>query len=184
MSLLPALVLLAGLPISPEAMQVTDIDGRSHDLRGQVAAFVFVKTTCPIANYYHPTLRRLSADWPGDVQLVVVHTESARTVEELKKHRDEYGVAGVVVHDADSVLIEALDGRITPEAVVVDAVGSVRYRGRIDDTYLGFGKRRQVATSHELRNAVAEVAQGKLVSIPSTKAVGCVIRRRKNETPQ
>lgn len=182
MPLLPALVLLAGLQVSPDALQVTDIDGRSHDLRGQTTAFVFVKTTCPIANYYHPTLQRLSEQWPDTVELVVVHTERARTVDELKKHRDDYNVPGIVVHDPEAVLVEVLDARITPEAVVVDAIGSVRYRGRIDDTYLGFGKRRQFATSHELRDAVAAVEQGKLVAVSVTKAVGCIIRRRKNET--
>lgn len=178
MTLLPILALLAGSQISPDALQVTDVDGQSHDLRGQLTVFVFVKTTCPIANYYHPTLRRLAEGWGEDVNLVVAQTEAARTSVELKTHREEYNVAGVVVHDPDETLIGALDATITPEAIVVDAVGTVRYRGRIDDTYLGFGKRRQVVTSNDLRDAVSAVRSGKNVATPKTKAVGCVIRRR------
>lgn len=175
---LVAACLLAAPPVSADLLTVTDIDGNTYDLHGEVAVFVFVKTTCPIANYYHPTLRRLSDAWGDDAKLIVVHTEVDRDRDELASHQKEYSVAGTIVHDAQSTLARGLGASITPEAIVVDRLGMIRYRGRIDDTYLGFGRRRQVVSSADLSNAVEAVLLGKTVSTPTTKAIGCRIRFR------
>ena len=171
-----ALLLAAALSAGP-VESVTDVDGATHAIDGP-AVFVFVKTKCPIANYYQPTLRRLAAEWGGDVTLVQVHTESRVDAAAARAHRDEYDAAGVIVLDPDQRLIEAFDATVTPESVVVDASGDVRYQGRVDDTYLAFGKRRQVATSRDLANAVAAVLSGGPVPAAKTEAVGCRIRRR------
>ena len=171
-----ALLLAAALSGGP-VESVTDIDGVTHALDG-TAVFVFVKTKCPIANYYQPTLRRLAAEWGEDVTLVQVHTEARVDAAAARTHRDEYDAAGVIVLDAEQRLVNAFDATVTPEAVVVDASGGVRYRGRVDDTYLAFGKRRQVATSPDLANAVAAVLSGDPVPVAKTEAVGCRIRRR------
>lgn len=178
MTLIPVLLMFGGLTLPSDVQQVTDIDGLSHDLHGRPTVYVFVKTTCPIANYFHPTLRRLSDEWGDDVSVVMVHTEQGRTLSELRSHRDEYDVAGIVVHDVDQKLTVSMGATITPEAVVVDKTGAIRYRGRIDDTYLGFGRRRQVVSSHDLKNAVEAVRAGQAVILPSTPAIGCKIRLR------
>ena len=161
---------------------VRDIDGHEHALAGEAdsrpAVFVFVKTACPIANYYQPTLRRLANTWGEDVRLFVVHTESRVTAAKARDHRDEFDVPGVVLLDPAGNLIERLDARVTPEAFVVDAEDRLRYRGRIDDTYLGFGRRRQVVGSHDLDNAVTAVLEGRRVPVPQADPVGCRIRRR------
>lgn len=178
MTLIPVLLMFGGLTLPSDVQQVTDIDGTSHDRQGQLTVYVFIKTTCPIANYFHPTLRRLSDEWGDEVAVVMVHTEQSRTSSELQSHRDEYNVAGIVVHDVDQELTLSLGATITPEAVVVDKTGAIRYRGRIDDTYLGFGRRRQVVSSHDLKNAVDAVQAGQAVVPSRAPAIGCKIRRR------
>lgn len=182
MTCLSQLIAASLLASSPTLTQVTDIDGNMHKLGDRPTVIVFVKTTCPIANYYHPTLRRLADSWGDDVTLVMVHTEAARTIDELKKHQADYNVAGIVVHDHDGSITESLNAAVTPEAFVLDRAGLVKYRGRIDDTYLGFGRRRQVVTSLDLKNAVESVLVGQVVAIPTTKAIGCRIRKRDNES--
>ena len=170
-------LLTAGPVTAPSIESVTDIDGETHPLDG-VTVVVFVKTKCPIANYYQPTLRRLSEEWGDDVNLVQVHTESRVDEAEASKHRSEFNVAGVITLDPEQELIEALDATVTPEAFVIDQNGKVRYRGRIDDTYLAFGKRRQTVASPDLANAVQAVLSGEAVPVSKTEAVGCRIRRR------
>ena len=49
------------------------------------------------------------------------------------------------------------------------------YRGRIDDTYFGYGKRRFAATHHDLRDALEAVLSGKPVHERTTEAIGCFI---------
>lgn len=64
---------------------------------------------------------------------------------------------------------------VTPEAVVVDRNGEIRYRGRIDNFYADLGKPRQQITQHDLADALNAVLAGKPVLHPETKALGCYI---------
>ena len=49
------------------------------------------------------------------------------------------------------------------------------YRGRIDDTYAAYGKRRPEPTTRALETALIAVLAGKKVAVPRTEAVGCQI---------
>jgi hypothetical protein len=58
---------------------------------------------------------------------------------------------------------------------VIDRGGAVRYRGRIDNFYVAFGRSRQVVTVHDLRDALDAVLAGKPVATPVTQPIGCFI---------
>jgi hypothetical protein len=64
---------------------------------------------------------------------------------------------------------------MTPEAVVIDRAGQVVYRGRVNNLFVTYGKRRAEATEHDLRNAMEAVASGKPVAQARTEALGCYI---------
>ena len=53
--------------------------------------------------------------------------------------------------------------------------GSVAYLGRIDDTFLGFGKKRAQPTTLDLHAAVTAVLADQAVAVPRTDSVGCFI---------
>jgi hypothetical protein len=65
--------------------------------------------------------------------------------------------------------------KVTPEAHVYLPDGSRIYRGRIDNTYATYGKRRPEATSHELRDALQAAVAGRRPATAVTEAVGCQI---------
>ena len=163
--------------IDPTLLAATDIDGTAVD--GRVASatvVVFLKTGCPIANYYHPTLRRLADDLADrSVLLMQVHATGAVTAEQAAAHRKEYDVAGHVVVDPGQTLARALGAEVTPEAFVILPSGQVTYRGRIDDIYVGFGRRRQAASEATLADAVDATLAGEPVKVAVTKPVGCRI---------
>ena len=162
--------------IDPTALAVTDIDGQTHAVGpAEAVVVVFLKTGCPVANYYHPTLRRLAVEWGDRVRLIQVHASGRVTAADARSHRDEYDVAGVVAVDPSQSLARALDAEITPEAFVLTPDGRVHYRGRIDDTYVGFGRRRQTVGDRTLADAVDAVLAGRPVETPRTDAVGCRI---------
>ena len=176
---------LTPLPsIDRASLVVTDIDGVSHDGRDfEAVVVVFLKPGCPIANYYHPTMRRLVAAWGERVLLVQVHATASVTAEQAREHRTEYDVAGVVCVDASQTLARTLGAKATPEAFVLRPTGEVMSRGRIDDTYVGFGRRRQTVGDHTLREAVDAVLAGRPVPSPQTEAVGCRIHYAAAESP-
>ncbi|GIT77890.1 MAG: hypothetical protein Ct9H300mP32_2720 [Verrucomicrobiota bacterium] len=76
-------------------------------------------------------------------------------------------------------------GQVTPEAAVFDAKGRLIYRGRIDDLYADFGKKRARPTRHDLRDTLDALLAGKRLTKRTTKAVGCYIDfsndKKKNE---
>ena len=80
-----------------------------------------------------------------------------------------------MVLDAKQVLARRHDAKVTPEAHVFLADGSRLYRGRIDNTYATYGKRRPEATSHDLREALQSTLAGRKPAKAVTKAVGCQI---------
>ena len=66
--------------------------------------------------------------------------------------------------------------RVTPEVVVYDErARAVRYQGRIDDLFVRVGKRRRVVGSHDLRDALLALREGRPVERQRTPAVGCLL---------
>ena len=53
--------------------------------------------------------------------------------------------------------------------------GKTVYRGRIDDTYTKFGKRRPEPMKEDLKDAIDAVLAGNKVAIPVTESIGCLI---------
>lgn len=80
--------------------------------------------------------------------------------------------------DRDRTIAGRAKASVTPEAVLVDARGEIRYRGRIDNRYVDLGKPRRVVTVHDLREALDAVLAGKPVPHPETTALGCHIVSR------
>ena len=73
-------------------------------------------------------------------------------------------------------LVKLEQATVTPEAVVLGKGGEVLYRGRIDDNYLAFGKKRSAARQHDLSDALDAIAAGQTVKEKETQAIGCVIQ--------
>lgn len=166
--------------VAASALPTADIDAAAIEVADCDAVVVtFLKPGCPIANYYHPTMRRLADGWGDRVLLIQVHATATVAAEQARAHRDEYEVAGRIVVDPAQTLARALDAKVTPEAFVLVPVGgsryAVRYRGRIDDTYVGFGRRRQTVGDHTLRDAVNAVLSSQPVDLAQTDAIGCRI---------
>ena len=152
---------------------------RDHAARGVV--FIFVAIDCPISNGYSPEIRRIcqayeqSQDQPARFDFYLVHADPDLTPDDAKKHAADFGYTCPVLMDPKKELVSRLGAKVTPEAFVVSPAGELLYRGRIDDQYVAYGKRREQPTRHDLRQALDEILAGKPVSAPLTPAVGCPI---------
>jgi hypothetical protein len=112
--------------------------------------------------------------------LIYEDVDTYRSTSELdrqvRRHLAGYGYAGVpAVVDRDRLAATRVKATITPQAFVIDRSGDIRYRGRIDNLYAALGKRRQQVTSHDLRDALDAVLEGRPVPHPETEALGCFI---------
>lgn len=134
-------------------------------------------TDCPVSNAYAPEIQRVcSAYRSKGVACSLVYEDVHVAAADVRRHLDEHRYQNIpAAIDADASLASRVHATVTPETVVIDRGGTVRYRGRIDNFYVSFGRSRQVVTVHDLRDALDAVIAGKPVASPATEPVGCFI---------
>jgi hypothetical protein len=159
---------------------LTDIHGiEQRPFQGSDAianVLVFMLQDCPIANSYVPTLNQLVDEYgPRGMRLLMVHVDPQLTIDEARKHAEEYQVKAPVVVDRTHAWVNFAGASRSPEVAVFSPAGEVLYTGRIDDKYAGLGKRRTHVSAHDLRDALDAILTGRPVPQPKTEAVGCFI---------
>jgi hypothetical protein len=137
---------------------------------------LFIATDCPISNGYAPTLAQICRTFtPKGIDCFTVYCDASLTTAAAQAHHDQYEYPCDALLDPKQALASIVHATCTPEAVVVDADGVLQYRGRIDDLYVALGKKRFVATTHELQDVLNEIAAGHAVTVPWLPAIGCEI---------
>jgi hypothetical protein len=178
------LATLALIAASRGSAQSRDVDGRAltpFEPAGAASVIFFVATDCPISNTYAPEIQRLCREYePRGVSCALIYedveTPGTHLDDEVRKHLKDYRYAGIpAVLDRSRTISKKAKATVTPQAVVVDRTGEIRYRGRIDNFYAAFGKTRQQVTEHDLRDALDAVLAGRPVPRPETEALGCSI---------
>jgi hypothetical protein len=179
--LIPLLIFSAfTLAAATLPVQIRSIDGAllsPFRPAGRANILFFLSSDCPISNSYAPKIQQLCLEYgTKGVGCSLFYEDIKLSAAEARKHLDEYAYRRIpaAIDDVRKIAKEAR-ATITPEAVVVDAKGDIRYRGRIDNFYAGLGKPRQVVTSHDVRDAVEAVLAGKRVANPETQSFGCYI---------
>ena len=162
--------------------QTRDLDGRPFTplaATGNPRLLFFVQTDCPVSNSYAPEIQRICKAYAAKgVSCALAYEDVAVTEDAARKHMTEYAYSGVrATVDTSRGLADTVSATITPQAVLVDGRGSIRYRGRIDNFYASLGKPRQHVTEHDLIDALDAVLAGKRVPNPQTEALGCFITR-------
>lgn len=172
---------LAAAPVAgDDQLSLTNLSGEvvdpwSADPAG-VSVFIFTGTECPISNRYAPELRRIyEAFHARGVAFWLVYADAHDTPDMIRAHREAYGHPMPALRDLEHALVGLTEATVTPEVVVFGPGRELRYRGRIDDWYVAFGKSRPRPTQHDLRDALDAVLAGRPVPEPRTHAIGCYI---------
>ncbi len=165
----------------PQAKPVlTDVKGNQHapfkSDKTKAVVFVFMLRDCPVSNVYAPELTRIHKEYSAKgVALYLVHPDRDTNAKSAIAHAKEYKLNAPVVLDHDHKLTRLAEAEVTPEAAVFDAKGRLVYRGRIDNLYAGFGKKRFKPTKRDLRDTLDAMLTGERLSKRTTEAVGCYI---------
>lgn len=151
----------------------------------KAVVLLFIARDCPISNAYAPELQRLYARYaPRKIGFALVYPEAGITLADARKHARDFGYACPVFLDPSHHWARKAGATVTPEAAVFSPQGRLLYRGRIDDLFVGWGKRRPQATRHDLRDALDAILSGKPISMTKTTAIGCFIRGDQANKPQ
>src|SRR5688500_10048397 len=160
--------------------QTRDVNGRPlapFAPTGKANVILFVQTDCPISNSYAPEIQRICKAYAAKgVSCSLAYEDVSVDAAAVHKHMKDFGYTGIAATiDGSRSVADRARATITPQAVVVDARGAVRYRGRIDNFYAALGKSRQVVTEHDLVDALDAILAGTPVPKPETQALGCFI---------
>jgi hypothetical protein len=137
---------------------------------------IFITDDCPISNSYAPQINSLVTDFtPRGVSFFLVQVDPMLTDAEAQKHAADFSFTCPVLMDREHLLVKAANAGVTPEAAVISSSNEIAYRGRIDDRYIDFGKKRLAASRDDLRLALEELLAGESVAVRRTKAIGCFI---------
>lgn len=166
-------------------LALVDLEGAEHrplDLaEGELSVLLFITHDCPIANAYAPEIQRIIEAYEDDgLQFWMIHVDSQVERELLVGHAKDYGYGGNVLWDRSHLLVERLEAEVTPEAFILEGKpqgSQLRYRGRIDDRNVAFGKQRVAPGERDLRDALDSLLAGEAPPMTRTKAVGCYIER-------
>jgi len=180
LALLPRIVPAQEVSKTPVAATTwSDLSGHSWktaDLqKNRASVFFFVSTECPISNIYTPRMAEIAKTYTSrGVAFFLVDANREDSAEKIRKYAAERGIGFPQVRDEHLALADSLIADHTPETIVLDGQGIVRYRGRIDDN-LDLSK----IIRHDLQEALDAMLVGKPVLRPRTLAVGCAIFRDK-----
>jgi AhpC/TSA family./Copper type II ascorbate-dependent monooxygenase, C-terminal domain. len=167
-------------PTAPITWQ--DVSGRRYGAADIAAAkatvFFFSSTECPIAQKYVGRFRAFEREFaPKGVRFFLVNSGPGGSAAAWKKYAAERKIPFPAVRDNGTALADRLNATMTPEAVIVDAAGEIRYIGRIDDS----PDAARVSRS-EAREALEAVLTGRPVKVTRARALGCAIFRESVET--
>ena len=162
------------------SVTVTDVHGKPQrplaDAGQKATVLFFVLHDCPLANTCAPEINRIVTDYaPRGVRSFLVYVENDLSAKAARKHAKEHGFPCPALLDREGQLVRFTQVTTSPEVAVLAPDNTVRYRGRIDDRLVAFGKQRVAPTRRDLREALDSILEGKPVPNPVTKAVGCYL---------
>lgn len=157
---------------------LTDQAGTEHRLsqyRGKVVVLEWINPRCPFVqrHYEAGTMTGLEQALPDD-RVVWLAVDSSNFVrpEQSEAWRAEHSMAYPVLQDPAGTVGRRYDARTTPHMYVIDAEGTLRYAGAIDDDPRG----RSEAPTNHVRRAVEALLAGADVPMQTTEPYGCTVK--------
>lgn len=127
---------------------------------------------CPYIHGSEEALQALVAEMKDSVDFVAINSnEDKNYPDDSFENMQKKDVNYTYLHDPTQEVAKAFGGECTPHFFVFQNRKLV-YQGRLDDA----GQDASSATTHELKDALAELVAGKDVSVPLTSAMGCSIK--------
>jgi AhpC/TSA family len=169
---------VAQTPKTDRAIEYADLAGHKHKPLSvpetKATVLFFLMQGCPNSNGYAPEIKRICDTYePKKVAAFIVHADPDMSVEDARKHAKDFSLPCPVLLDPYQRLVEYTGVTTAPEVAVLSPEGRILYKGRIDDLFVDFGKRRPEPTRRDLREALDAIIAGKEVKTSTTKAIGC-----------
>lgn len=138
---------------------------------------VFMSAKCPCSNNHVGIIKKL-ADEYKDFSFVVVHSNANESADLSKSYFQTVAFSFPVIQDGDGKLADEFKALKTPHAFLIGPDGKILYKGGVTSSSLGEGADRQF-----LRDALADVNEGRAVRVTDARTIGCIISRGGKHAP-
>ncbi len=159
-------------------VSLTDVEGKKTTLAGLTgksgAVLIIRDAECPVTQRYSPRMAELEKEFTPKGYTFTYVDVTPHSAAESKADAAKYSLTGRTILDADRKVVNALRASSAAEAFVIDARGTLRYRGAIDDQY-GIDFSHDAPTISYLREALNRVSAGREIISRQTDAPGCVL---------
>jgi len=174
--------IVMALAIVDPSVQIRDVNGgllKPFATPGKAQVLFFLSTECPISRFYAPEIQRICDRYRNEVVACsLIYEDLPLEPAAVKQHLAEFGYHGLTAAiDQTGAIASQAGAVVTPQAIIIDKAGRVRYSGRIDNFYADLGKPRRQTTIHDLTDALDAVLAGRAVARPETNTVGCFISK-------
>lgn len=174
-----------GLPEPKAAPRVPDVAlptelGGVYALRAKAAesralVITFFSADCPCQRVHDARLRELYERYrPRGVEFVALASETGTSPASAAREARERGYPFPLLVDAEARVADALGAEFATYTVIVDAEGTIRYRGGIDSDMHDL----RPDASMWVRDALDRLLAGGSPSPSNTKALGCPLLRK------
>ena len=169
------------------AFTLTDTHGKTHnlsDFTGKTVVLEWTNHECPFVRKHYDTQNmqdlQAKAAEDGVVWLTVVSSaegkEGFQTPEEANALIEKEGSKEAArLIDADGTAGTAYEAKTTPHMFIVDKEGTLVYMGAIDDNPSADKETAKTAKNY-VTAALAEIKEGKPVTVSATKPYGCGVK--------
>ncbi len=164
-------------PAKVENFTLQDYNGVKHSLSdykdSRAIVLMFIATQCPVSNSYNERMNDLYKDYASrGIAFVGINSNKGESAEEVRQHAKQHGFQFMILKDWNNTIADKLGATVTPEIYVLNPRFELLYHGRIDNA-----SKVDRVTSRDLRNALDEILNSKPVTVSSTKAFGCTIKK-------
>lgn len=167
-------------------------DTKMKDISGKEVSFkdamkkngllvMFSCNTCPVVKKYQGrTLEAAKLANSKSIGVILLNPNEATrgdgdSYDDMQSYAKEQGYNFSYVLDKNSAMADVFGATRTPEVFLFDKNSKLVYHGAIDDNSSAADQ----VTRRHLSIAIEEMTTGKAVETPTTKSVGCSIKRVK-----
>lgn len=188
-------VVLTSLMLKPSELAIGDKapspDIKMKDISGKSFSFndvkknngllvVFSCNTCPwVIKNQEVATEGYNYAISKNVGVIVLNSNEAQrgdadSKEAMAKYAKDQNYKWPYVMDDNSAMANAFEAKVTPECYLFDKDMKLVYHGAITDN----PKTPSESTRDHLKVAIDELVEGKAVSMSTSKAMGCTIKRK------
>ncbi len=165
--------------------ELPGVDDQVHHLARylenfQVVCVIFLSNQCPEVNSSVDRIKQLQKDFQDQGVIIIGMNANDATIspkdslEKMKEFATNNELNFPYIRDVTQDVAISFGADKTPQAFLLDREGKLRYRGLIDDNV----NQPEAVKVAYLRQAIAQLLEGKVVTPSTTEAIGCSIKWR------